>query len=101
MDFGHAIVLCFFNIITSLIDCTIEDCGSQLVFVDDHDSAFAKRRKLAIEENFKGTQNEKMKGHHEHLRRINALMAIEVAEKISSNKKAKSFLHLICVSMYV
>ncbi|WOL04556.1 mediator of RNA polymerase II transcription subunit 33A-like [Canna indica] len=99
MDFGHAIVLFFFSIITSLIDCTIEDCGCQLVSVDKHGNAYTNGGKLAMDIDIKGSSNEKRSERREHLRKSNALMAIEVAEKISSNKKAKAFLRLIHINM--
>ncbi|RRT49121.1 hypothetical protein B296_00030998 [Ensete ventricosum] len=99
MDFGHAIVLFILNIITSLMDCTIEDCGPQLVSVDKHGCAYASGGEQTMQVNVKENSDEQRNEHHEQLRRTNALMAIEVAEKVSSNKKAKAFLHLIRINI--
>ncbi|URE44240.1 hypothetical protein MUK42_13639 [Musa troglodytarum] len=99
MDFGHAIVLFILNIITSLMDCTIEDCGPQLVSADKHGCAYASGGEQTMQVDVKENSNERRNEHHEQLRRTNALMAIEVAEKVSSNKKAKAFLHLIRINM--
>lgn len=101
MDFGHAVVLFIMTVITILIDCTIEDYGLRLVSTDKHGSVCANGGKQVMELDVKGNSYDKRNEHREHLRRTNALLAIEVAEKISSNKKTKAFLHLIHINMYV
>ncbi|CAL9069941.1 unnamed protein product [Musa banksii] len=99
MDFGHAVVLFIMTVITILIDCTIEDYGLRLVSTDKHGSVCANGGKQVMELDVKGNSYDKRNEHREHLRRTNALLAIEVAEKISSNKKTKAFLHLIHINM--
>lgn len=100
MDFGHVIVLFYFSIISSLIDCSIEDCSCLLVSADKYGSAFVNGGKLATELDVKSL-NEKINERRDHLRQSNALMAIEVAEKVTSNKKSKAFLRLISINMPV
>ncbi|XP_042389930.1 mediator of RNA polymerase II transcription subunit 33A-like [Zingiber officinale] len=92
MDVGHAIVLFIMTIITNLIDCTIEDCGLL-------GSAYANGGNQLMEIDMTTNLNEKRNEHREYLRQSNALMAIEVVEKISSNRRAKVFLRLIHINM--
>ncbi|RWW46877.1 hypothetical protein BHE74_00047171 [Ensete ventricosum] len=87
------------TVITSLIDCTIEDYGLRLVSTDKHGSVCANGGKQLMELDVKGNSYDKRIEHREHLRRTNALLAIEVAEKMSSNKKTKAFLHLIHINI--
>ncbi|KAG6507964.1 hypothetical protein ZIOFF_033319 [Zingiber officinale] len=92
MDVGHAIVLFIMTIITNLIDCTIEDCGLL-------GSAYANGGNQLMEIDMTTNLNEKRNEHREYLRQSNALMAIEVVEKISSNRRAKVFLRLIHINI--
>lgn len=101
MDFGHATVLFIMSVITSLIDCTIEDYGLQLVCMDKHGNAYSGGGHQLMDIDDTTNSNGKRNEHREHLRRTNALMAVEVAEKISSNKRTKAFFRLFYINMYV
>lgn len=47
-----------------------------------------------------GSSNDKRHEHREHLRRMNAFMAIEVVERLTGNKKAMVLLRLVYLNMY-
>ncbi|XP_038988885.1 mediator of RNA polymerase II transcription subunit 33A-like isoform X2 [Phoenix dactylifera] len=99
MDFGHMVVLSILSVITSLIDCTLEDCGLQLTFRYKHGDFYADEGHQVMDIDVRGSSDEKRNKHREQLRRTNVLLAIEVVEKITSNKRAKLFLRLIYLNM--
>nr|XP_010921239.1 mediator of RNA polymerase II transcription subunit 33A isoform X2 [Elaeis guineensis] len=99
MDFGHAVVLSFLSFMTCLIDCTLEDCGFQLPFRDKYGNFNAKEGHQVMEIDVKESSDERWNRHREQLRGTNALLAIEVVGKITSNKKARVFIRLFYLNM--
>ncbi|XP_073105034.1 mediator of RNA polymerase II transcription subunit 33A isoform X2 [Elaeis guineensis] len=97
MGFGHMVVLSILSVMTSLIDCTLEDCGLQLTF--RHGDFYANEGHQVMDIDIKGSSDENRNKHREQLRRTNVLLAMEVVEKITSNKRAKFFLRLIYLNM--
>ena len=93
------VVLSILSVMTSLIDCTLEDCGLQLTFRYKHGDFYANEGHQVMDIDVKGSSDEKRNKHREQLRRINVLLAIEVVGKITSNKKARVFIRLFYRNM--
>ncbi|KAF3320361.1 mediator of RNA polymerase II transcription subunit 33A-like protein [Carex littledalei] len=75
MDLGHAIVLFIFTVVKTLVDSVLEDCGFPYARTD-------MQHTLDIRGNASNT-----------------LLALEIVEKIITNKKAQVFLRLISINM--
>jgi hypothetical protein len=76
MDLGQAIVLFIFTVIKTLVDSVLEDSGFPYARAD-------MQHNLDVRGNAS-----------------NALLALEIVEKIITNKKAQVFLRLISINMY-
>lgn len=76
MDLGHAIVLFIFTVVKTLVDSVLEDCGFPYARTDMQ-------------------HNLDMRGNAS-----NTLLALEIVEKIITNKKAQVFLRLISINKY-
>ncbi|XP_072997248.1 mediator of RNA polymerase II transcription subunit 33A-like [Typha latifolia] len=99
MDLGHAVVLFFLTVITSLIDCTLEDCGLPFVSTDEHHNMYTNGGQKTMDLDVKGSLSDKRNEHREQLRRTNTLMALEVVQKMTANRKTQVFLRLVHLNM--
>ncbi|PKA61809.1 Mediator of RNA polymerase II transcription subunit 33A [Apostasia shenzhenica] len=99
IDFGHAVIFFVLTIITRLMDAILEDLGMKFVFSDKDANIYVAEDHQDMEIDSTGNLNDKRKEHRDQLRKSNTLMALEVVEKIMSNKKNKAFLHIIHLNM--
>uniref|UniRef100_A0A1D1Y8M9 GMP synthase [glutamine-hydrolyzing] n=2 Tax=Anthurium amnicola TaxID=1678845 RepID=A0A1D1Y8M9_9ARAE len=97
MDFGKVLILFFFTVVTRLIDGTLEDLGLQLAYSGKGSGLPV----CTVNQDFhtKEYPNDKRREYREHLCKRNTLMAIEVAEKLTADKKAKVLLRLVHKNM--
>lgn len=91
VEFGHALVLSFFDLVVRLIDSLFEDMGLQVGPLD--------QQSMEIDSigNFCVGNNE----HFEQIRRKNSLLVIEVLNKLTDSSKAMVLLRLIHFNLYV
>lgn len=91
VEFGHALVLSFFDLVVRLIDSLFEDMGLQVGSLD--------QQSMEIDSigNFSVGNNE----HFEQIRRKNSLLVIEVLNKLMDSSKAMVLIRLIHFNMYV
>ncbi|KAH9737118.1 hypothetical protein KPL71_018339 [Citrus sinensis] len=89
VEFGHALVLSFFDLVVRLIDSLFEDMGLQVGPLD--------QQSMEIDSigNFCVGNNE----HFEQIRRKNSLLVIEVLNKLMDSSKAMVLLRLIHFNM--
>ncbi|KAF8748881.1 hypothetical protein HU200_012808 [Digitaria exilis] len=91
LDFGHAVILFVLNLVETLIDCILDDCGLLNISAHEHDNVHTKNTDF----DGKGIPIDRGNEHREHLRRKNILMSIEVVEKATANKITQVFLRLV------
>lgn len=89
-----------FTVILRLLDAMLEDWGLPLTFTDKSGGISSNEGHMAMEVDANKNSVMGSTGHNGHLCKSNAVLALEVVEKVTSNKKAKSLLHLIQLNMY-
>lgn len=100
MDFGHTVLLFHFSVIIRLIDATLKDWGLQLTFTDKNGSISSNESHMAIDLDANRNSIIKQNDHNVELCATNAHLALEVVEKVTACKEAKTFLRLIQLNMY-
>ncbi|XP_068669237.1 mediator of RNA polymerase II transcription subunit 33A-like [Aristolochia californica] len=96
---GHMAILFLFSVIVSLIDSTLEDWGLQFPSADKSISLHTTTGLLDMDVDMGGNAIDKRNEHREHLRRMNAFMAIELVGKLMENRKALVLLRLVHLNM--
>ncbi|KAH7654142.1 hypothetical protein IHE45_19G124400 [Dioscorea alata] len=91
MGFGCLLVSFYLDLITKLIDSTMEDWGLKL----GHEGEACE----AMDVDDVAKMDERRNEHREMLRRTNAQLALEVVENITESKKARVFLRLVRLNM--
>lgn len=90
--------LFFCIVISKLVDCTLEDLGLQLTYLEKASSYNVCLVNEDLHAN--GKINDKRHEYRQQLCKKNTLMAMEVAEKMTADNKAKVLLHLLNQNMY-
>ncbi|XP_078436898.1 mediator of RNA polymerase II transcription subunit 33A-like isoform X2 [Wolffia australiana] len=93
VDMGTSLAFFFCAVITNLVDCSLEDLGLELTYLKKGNDRNVPPTDDKIQVNEKG--NSKRLEFLQQLRRKNTAMAMEVAEKLTSDKNAKMLLHLL------
>lgn len=98
LELGHVFVLFFFNIITALIDSTLNDWGFQVTF--NEISFLVPTSDQYMEIDHSVTQKFQRGDFHEQIRKRNAITALEVLERLSESRKATILLQSVLFNMY-
>lgn len=93
MGFGCVLVSFYLDLIIKLIDSTMEDWGLK----SGHEGEACE----AMDVDDVAKMDERRNEHREMLRRTNAQLALEVVENITESKKARVFLRLVRLNMYI
>lgn len=101
LDLGQSFVLFFFTIVVGLIDSTLDDWGLHMTSRDGPGLVVGSTDLLDMDIDFKGSHNFKGKDYHEHMRRTNSFMALDVVGKLTESRKAMALLRLVHLNMYV
>ncbi|KAH0466015.1 hypothetical protein IEQ34_006118 [Dendrobium chrysotoxum] len=99
LDFGQAVSFFVLTVITNLMDSILEDLGIKLLSVERPTNLYANEPYRDLDIDSKRNMNDKMQEHRDQLRKTNILMALEVVEKITADKKNKVFFRLIHLNM--
>ncbi|XP_020695036.1 mediator of RNA polymerase II transcription subunit 33A-like isoform X3 [Dendrobium catenatum] len=99
LDFGQAVSFFLLSVITNLMDSILEDLGIKFLSVERPTNLYANEPYRDLDIDSKRNMNDKMQEHREQLRKTNILMALEVVEKITADKKNKVFFRLIHLNM--
>ncbi|KAJ0975421.1 hypothetical protein J5N97_017386 [Dioscorea zingiberensis] len=91
MGFGCVVVFFYLDLISKLIDSTMEDWGLK--------SGYEGEACEAMDVDDVVKMNERRNEHRENLRRTNARLALEVVEKITASKKTRILLRLVRLNM--
>ncbi|CAI8612987.1 unnamed protein product [Vicia faba] len=97
LELGHVFVLFFFNIITALIDSTLNDWGFQVTF--NEISCLVPTTDQYMELDHNVTQKFKRGDYHEQIRKRSAITALEVLERLSESRKATILLQSVLFNM--
>ncbi|GLU14786.1 hypothetical protein SLE2022_313340 [Rubroshorea leprosula] len=98
-DLGHAFVLFFFNIVTCLIDSSLDDWGLQITSLDKSGGAVASMDHQHMDIDCYGSYQIERNEHHQQMRQKNSFMAIEVLERLTESTKAIVLLRLVYLNM--
>lgn len=98
IDFGHTVILFHFSVIIRLIDATLEDWG--LTFTDKNGSISSNDSNMALDLDANRNSIIKQNDHNGQLCATNALLALDVVEKVTACNEVKTFLRLIQLNMY-
>ncbi|XP_050382850.1 mediator of RNA polymerase II transcription subunit 33A-like [Argentina anserina] len=99
MEYGHALVLFFFNTIYSLIDSTLDDWGLKMTSRKRLRSAFGGSNNHDSETDSIGNENVKSDKNQERIRTKNSFLAIEVLGNLTESRKALVLLRLVHLNM--
>ncbi|XP_050141951.1 mediator of RNA polymerase II transcription subunit 33A-like isoform X1 [Malus sylvestris] len=99
VELGHAFVLFFFSVISSLIDSTLDDWGFKMTSRKRPRSDFGGADYRNMEIDSRESQNLKVKEHRERIRKMNSFLAIEVLAKLTASRKALVLLRLVHLNM--
>ncbi|GKV04275.1 hypothetical protein SLEP1_g16451 [Rubroshorea leprosula] len=99
LDLGHAFVLFFFSIVTSLIDSSLYDWGFRMTTVDKPSRAVASMDHQHMDVDSSGNYQMERNEHRQQMRQKNSFMAIEVLERLTESTKAIVLLRLVYLNM--
>ncbi|XP_020521729.1 mediator of RNA polymerase II transcription subunit 33A isoform X2 [Amborella trichopoda] len=97
VELGQAVVLFLFSVISTLVDCTLEDWGLQGTAREKnglYGTAGAGDMDIDVKGNIKGNKNDRLLEHRDHLRSMNSYAAIEVVGKLFESKKSSRLQYL-------
>eukprot|EP01018_Ginkgo_biloba_P000531 Gb_17496 [translate_table: standard] len=93
-EFGQAVVVFVFTVVSNLVDATLEDWGLQVGWSDTQSIATGNAGQHDMEIEVEDDINEKRRRHREHLWRTNTVMAVEVFGKFMEHKRTSTLLRL-------
>ncbi|XP_054780626.1 mediator of RNA polymerase II transcription subunit 33A-like isoform X2 [Prosopis cineraria] len=97
LELGHVFVLFFYSIIIALIDSTLGDWGIQMKPCDK--PCLYTKSNLYVDIDPKVTHSVQRNEYHEQIWKINSLMALEVLERLTENRKATILLQSVLLNM--
>ncbi|KAI4324560.1 hypothetical protein MLD38_030039 [Melastoma candidum] len=96
---GHLLVLFFFEITLTVVDCCVNDWGLSAVSGDRSSSVFGSSGPDKMDMEKKGSNLDDRGSQQVLMRKANSLVAIELLEELTKSRKALILLRLIHLNM--
>ncbi|KAK7374126.1 hypothetical protein VNO80_07552 [Phaseolus coccineus] len=99
LEIGHVFVLFFYEIVISLLDCTLIDWGFQVKFSEKSRLVAAGEGEDCMDMDRNVTQSFEKSEYHEQIRKRNSFTALEVLERLTESRKATILLQSVLLNM--